>query len=178
MSILVIYASIEGQTRKIAQHIAGRLEAKGQSVVITDVREPGFAVPGRFDGIVLCAPIHVGRYPEAFARFVADWRDAIEAAPNAFVSVTLAIHSDDAEEQAEAREFPEKLAKKTGFRSRMVHHAAGALKFLEYDFFKRYLMRRIASKENGPVDVSRDHEFTDWAALDAFTDSFLATVKT
>lgn len=177
MSILVIYASIEGQTRKIAQRIAARIEARGQSVVIADVREPGFAVPGRFDGVVLCAPIHLGRYPDAFARFVADWREAIEAAPNALVSVTLAIHSDDAEEQAEARAFPEKLARKTGFHARMVHHAAGALKFLEYDFFKRYLMRRVASKENGPVDVSRDHEFADWAALDAFTDEFLASVK-
>lgn len=177
MSILVIYASVEGQTRKIATHVAERIEATGRSVVLADVREPGFAVPGQFDGIVLCAPIHVGRYPEAFARFVADWRQAIESVPNAFVSVTLAIHSDDEAERAEARAFPDKLARKTGFRAQMVHHAAGALKFLEYDFFKRYVMRRIAAKEGGPVDVTRDHELTDWAALDAFTDAFLAEVE-
>jgi Flavodoxin len=174
MSILVIFASIEGQTRKIASRVAARLEEKGRSVVLADVRDPGFAVPGRFDGIVLCAPIHMGRYPEAFARFVEDWKDAIEAVPNAFVSVTLSIHSDNQEERAEAMAFPDKLARRTGFHARLVHHAAGALKFLEYDFFKRYLMRRIAAKEGGPVDLDRDHEFTDWTALDAFTDEFVA----
>ncbi len=39
-------------------------------------------------------------------------------------------------------------------------------------------MRRIAEKEGGPVDVSKDHELTDWAALDAFTDSFVASLRT
>jgi menaquinone-dependent protoporphyrinogen oxidase len=53
-----------------------------------------------------------------------------------------------------------------------VHHAAGALKYLEYDFFKRALMRQIARKEGASVDTSRDHEFTDWEALDAFVQEF------
>ena len=172
MSVLVLYATVEGHTRKIAERASALLEKAGQAVVLADVREPGFAVPGRFDGVLICAPIHIGRYPSPVAQFIIDWKAALADVPTAFISVSLAIHSDSAEERAEAEAFPAKLEQKTGFHIPKVHHAAGALKFLEYDFFKRMLMRQIASKEGGPVDTSRDHEFTDWAALDTFVQEF------
>lgn len=172
MTVLVLYATVEGHTRKIAEHAAAQLEKRGQGVVLSDIREPGFAVPGRFEGVLLCAPIHIGRYPEPLAQFIIDWKAALADVPTALISVSLGIHSDIAEERAEAEAYPAKLEKKTGFRIPKVHHAAGALKYLEYDFFKRALMRRIAAKEGGPVDTGRDHEFTDWAALDRFLDEF------
>lgn len=172
MTVLVLYATIEGQSRKIAEHAAAQLEKSGQGVVLADLREPGFAIPGRFDGVLLCAPIHVGRYPDSVAQFLIDWKAALADVPTAFVSVTLGIYSKDAEDRAEAEGFPAKLEKKTGFHMNRVHHAAGALKFLEYDFFKRMLMRQIAASEGGPVDTSQDHEFTDWAALDSFVGEF------
>lgn len=172
MAILILYATVEGHSRTIAEHAAGLLEACGNIVVIGDMREPGFAVPGRFDGILLCAPIHIGRYPAPLLRFVADWKDALDEVPNAFVSVSLAIASDSEEERAEARSYPEALEKTAGYRPRLVHHAAGALKYIEYDFFKRMMMRRIAAKEGGPVDTGRDHVLTDWDAFDAFVAEF------
>ena len=53
------------------------------------------------------------------------------------------------------------------------HNAAGALKYVEYDYFKRWMMKRIAEEEDGPTDTSRDHELTDWPALDEFVDAFV-----
>lgn len=172
MTVLVLYATIEGHTRKIAERAAAKLEEAGHGVVLGDIREPGFAVPGRFDGVLICAPIHIGRYPSPVAQFLTDWKDALAQVPTALVSVSLAIHSDSAEERAEAEAYPAKLEKKTGYHIPKVHHAAGALKFLEYDFFKRAMMRQIAAREGGPVDTSVDHEFTDWKALDAFVQEF------
>lgn len=172
MTILVLYATVEGHTRKIAEYAAAKLEGAGHGVVLGDVRDPGFAIPGRFDGVLICAPIHIGRYPSPVAQFLTDWKDALAQVPTALVSVSLGINSESAEERAEAEAYPAKLEKKTGFHIPKVHHAAGALKYLEYDFFKRALMRQIVAKEGGPVDTSHDHEFTDWAALDAFVQDF------
>lgn len=173
MTVLVLYASIEGQTRKIAEHVARALELSGQQVVLGDVRDPGFAVPARFEGAVLCAPIHMGRYPEPFAQFMVDWKDALQSIPCAFVSVSLAIRSENEDEREEARNYPKRLMRKTGWLPADIHHAAGALKYLEYDFFKRWIMRRIAKAEGGPVDTSHDYELTDWKALDAFLEGFV-----
>ncbi|MGJ8573359.1 MAG: flavodoxin domain-containing protein [Hoeflea sp.] len=172
MTVLVLYATIEGHTRKIAEHAAAKLEGAGQGVVLGDVRDPGFAIPGRFDCVLICAPIHIGRYPSPVAQFLTDWKEALAQVPTALVSVSLGINSENAEERAEAEAYPAKLEKKTGFHIPRVHHAAGALKYLEYDFFKRALMRQIVAREGGPVDTSQDHEFTDWAALDAFVQAF------
>lgn len=172
MAILVLYATVEGHSRKIAEHVAADLESRGHMVVLGDLREPGFAVPGRFDGIVLCAPIHIGRYPDPLIHFATDWKDALDAVPNALISVSLAIASDSEEEREEARSYPLGVEKKTGYRPQFVHHAAGALKYLEYDFFKRMMLRHISAKEGGPVDTSRDHQLTDWDALDRFVADF------
>lgn len=46
--------------------------------------------------------------------------------------------------------------------------------FSQYDFFKRWIMRRIAREKGTPSDTSQDYEFTDWLALDGFVDDFLA----
>ncbi len=178
MSILVAYATVEGQTRKIAEHIAARLEQAGATVVVGDVGQAGFAEPGSYQAAILCAPIHIGRYPERMVRFIEDWKEVLDAMPTALVTVSLAIASAYEEEQAEARACPRKLERKTGWTAGVEHNAAGALKYVEYDFFRRWVMRRIAEKEGGPVDVSKDHELTDWAALDAFTDSFVASLRT
>ncbi len=177
MKILILYATVEGHTRKIAEAVAKQAESAGALVVISDVGQTGYAEPGTFDGVVLCAPIHVGRYPPQFEQFVSTWKMALQSVPAALVTVSLAIASKDADERKEAEGFPEELAKRTGWSAPLRHHAAGALKYLEYDFFKRWMLKRIASKEGGPVDTSRDHELTDWAALAAFVKGFLDSVR-
>ncbi|GIL01627.1 MAG: protoporphyrinogen oxidase [Alphaproteobacteria bacterium] len=174
MIILIAYATVEGQTRKVATRMADTIEAAGHQVVLADLAEPGFAIPARYDAVILAAPIHLHRYPGAMVRFVQNWKSALMEKPCAIVTVSLAIHSDNAVERAEAEAYPELLAVETGWAPAIRHHAAGALKYLEYDFFKRWMLRRIAAKEGGPVDTSRDHEFTDWAALDKFVMDFLA----
>ena len=174
MIILIAYASVEGHTAKIASRIAEKVEAAGHEVILVNLAEPGFAVPGRFDAVMLCGPIHIGNYPAALVRFIQNWKAALMDVRSALVTVSLAINSDDAKERAEAASFPDKLAAQAGWAPQFRHNAAGALKYLEYDFFKRWVMRSIAGKEGGPVDTSRDYEFTDWAALEAFTMEFLA----
>ena len=56
----------------------------------------------------------------------------------------------------------------------MVHQAGGALRYPQYDFLKRLLMKHIAYREGGPTDVTKDHEFTNWNALAAFVEGFVA----
>jgi menaquinone-dependent protoporphyrinogen IX oxidase len=131
-------------------------------------------VPGSFDGIDLCAPIHIGRYPIHLIQFCTDWKEALDAVPthsSRFLSPSPATARKSAPRR---KAYPAKLEKKTGFPLPKVHHAAGALKYLEYDFFKRMMMRQIAKpRKAASVDTSRDHEFTDWKALDRFVQRVL-----
>jgi menaquinone-dependent protoporphyrinogen oxidase len=47
------------------------------------------------------------------------------------------------------------------------------LKYTQYDYLKRQLMRMIARHYNRPTDLSKDVEYTDWADVESFVDEFL-----
>lgn len=173
MAILVFFASVEGHTRKIAETVAALIEDRGKEVALTEAGQIGFCDPGTYEAAILCAPIHIGEYPPGFTHFIQNWKASLKAVPTALVTVSLAVISDDPAEREEAAGFPDRLAEKTGWQADYTHNAAGALKYLEYDFFKRWVMRRIAAEEGGPVDTGRDHELTDWQALEDFIVEFL-----
>ena len=173
MKFFIAYATVEGQSRRIAEKLASFLETRGHQSVIASATEMSEYTLERPDGVLLCAPIHAGRYPSYFTDFVRREIDWLSAIPSAFVSVTLSIASDDPDERAEAARFPAALAAETGWEPRLVHNAAGALRYTEYDFFKRWMLKRIAGKHNAPTDTSNDYELTDWAALEAFAVDFI-----
>lgn len=175
MIILVGYTSIEGQTRKIASAIAEQIEDRGHRAVLFDVATMAEYTLERPEAAILCAPVHGGRYPAPFFDFVRRERDWLNAVPSAFVSVSLMIVSDFPEEQDEARHFADLLVAETGWAPRDVAHVAGALRFTEYDFFKRWMVRRIAAKAPAEEGVSSksDREFTDWPELAGFVDGWL-----
>jgi menaquinone-dependent protoporphyrinogen oxidase len=177
MIILVGYATIEGQTRKIAEAVAAAVEAAEDRALLFDISSGGEYAVGHPEAAILCAPIHAARYPAVFADFVRQEVNWLNDVPSAFVSVSLLIRSEFEEERDEARHFPDGLLEETGWKPSLLHHAAGALRYTEYDFFKRWIIRRMAELENAPTDVSRDHEFTDWPALSAFVEEFLASAK-
>ena len=58
--------------------------------------------------------------------------------------------------------------KATGWRPARTLPVAGALLYTKYNFFIRFVMRRISRQAGGPTDTSRDYQFTDWAAIDRF----------
>ncbi len=177
MRVLVFYATVEGQTRKIAETIARQAEKDGNEVIVTDANQMGFVGAGTYDATIMCAPVHMHRYSSPFVHFAHEWKDALNSRPSAFVSVSLAIASNNAEERQEAEEIASELLQSTGWEPRTVHHCAGALKYTEYDFFKRWMMKRINSKEGGPTDTSKDYEMTDWSELEGFVTQFLADAK-
>jgi menaquinone-dependent protoporphyrinogen oxidase len=173
MIILIAYVTVEGHTGDVAARVAEIVEAAGNQAIVVNLADPGFGIPGRFDAVILCAPVHVGHYPARMMSFVANWKHALCEVPSAFVSVSLAIASKNPQERLEAEAYPEQLQQKSVWKPDKVHHAAGALKYVEYDFFKRWIMRRIARSEGGPVDTTRDYVLTDWNALEKFIRDFL-----
>ncbi|MDI6835569.1 flavodoxin domain-containing protein [Ciceribacter thiooxidans] len=177
MNILIGFVSIEGQTRKIAEKIAEHVEKAGHRAVFFNVTSMAEYALERPEAVILCAPIHAGRYPAPFVDFVRRERDFLKSVPSAFVSVSLFIRSEFEEEREEARHFPDTLMAETGWTPGRVLNAAGALRYTEYDFFKRWMAKRLAAREGAPTDASQNFEFTDWAELERFVADFLAGAK-
>ncbi|MEP7453427.1 flavodoxin domain-containing protein [Phyllobacterium sp. SB3] len=178
MKFLVLYSTVEGQTRKIAEAVASHLEAQGHLIELTEANQVGSADPGTSDAVILCAPVHTGRYPAAFVRYVRNWRSILNSVPSAFISVSLSIASTDEAEKAEARNYAVDLSEETGWKPEFVLNCAGALKYSEYDFFKQWMLKRIVATESGPVDPKRDYELTNWTEVKRFVDNFIDELAT
>ncbi|MBA8903141.1 flavodoxin domain-containing protein [Phyllobacterium sp. P30BS-XVII] len=176
MKFLVLYSSIEGQTRKIAEAIASHLEALRHTVMLSETNQLGFADPGVGDGIILCAPVHSAHYPSPFIHYVRGWAPVLNDMPSAFISVSLSIASSDIAEQEEARNYGTALSSETGWIPKAVLNCAGALKYSEYDYFKKWMLKRISATEDGPIDARRDYELTNWSAVKTFVNEFIQSI--
>lgn len=175
MRILVIYATVEGQTRTIADHIERYLDKNGHSALMLDATNPpdSFSIDD-LDAVICAGPVHAGGFPKPLRRYVHAHSQELMARPGAFVSVSLTAAGDDADELEELQTIEAQFSEETGWWPVAVHHAAGALKFTEYDYFRKWIMKRIARSKGEATD--HDQEFTDWDALDGFVAGFLADV--
>lgn len=176
--ILVIYGTTEGHTRKIAEFIAERLRAAGKAVDLIDAASPAASqVAPIYAGAFAGGSLHQGKHQSALAHFLkanAAWLNAI---PTAFFSVSLAMAGRDAAARAEAQKLADEILEDAGLKPGMVRLIAGALKYTQYDFFKRWIMKSIAEKAGGDTDTSQDHEYTDWDDVARFVDDYLAATQ-
>jgi menaquinone-dependent protoporphyrinogen oxidase len=165
-NVLVVYATQEGQTGKIARYLAAALRTSGHVGELFDAGHDPLPDLERFRAVVVCAPIHAGGYPRSIVRFAREHRDFLERVPSVFLSVGLAVLSRIHDGRAQTLELVQKFARQSGWHPARVELAAGALPYSKYNFLIRFVMRRIAAKEGGDTDTSRDYEYTDWSALD------------
>lgn len=165
MRILVGYATTEGQTRKIARFAADRLFEAGHSVELLNLADAEGLDVGRFDAAVLGASVHGGRYQAELRDFARANAQALGAKPSLFLSVSLSAAGEEEDEWADLRRIAERFAKESGWRPDRVEHVAGAFRFGEYDYFKGWMMRRIARERGETVDPHGATEYTDWVGL-------------
>jgi len=169
--ILVLYGTSEGHTAKVARAIGARLLADGleTDIVAAGTSDPR---PADYDGIIVAASVHVGGYQRAVRRWVRRHATELGSRPAAFVSVCLAILSKQPKEREAAAAIPHRFFENVGWHPGVVKIVAGALPYTKYNFFTRWIMKRIARQEGGDTDTSRDYDYTDWNALRRFAGEF------
>lgn len=168
--ILLLYASVEGQTELIAERMARKLREKGHSVDMqpADAQQADFAA---YDGVIIGASIHYGHHPAYVRALVRRQRDAIAARPNAFFSVSLSA-GGPRPKPAAAQRYIDKFLRRTGWQPQLVASFAGAVKYSVYGPIKRRVMIVFVGLGGGETDTSRDYEYTDWQAVERFAGDF------
>jgi menaquinone-dependent protoporphyrinogen oxidase len=166
--VLVAYHSADGHTAEIATRIAELLGKAGASVDVLDAADA--PAPTGYDGVVLGDSIHAGRHSRALTTYLTKHLAEVQARPNALFQVSLTSAKTDEKSAAEVRQYVSKLLDKTGFDPDMVGMFAGAVVYTRYGWLKRRMMRRIVSSEGDDTDVTRDYDYTDWAAVEHFAE--------
>ncbi|MGA2711568.1 MAG: flavodoxin domain-containing protein [Bryobacteraceae bacterium] len=186
--VLVIYATREGHTRHIAEHLAAALNAHQRSCDLVDAAH----VPEEFSvtkycGAIVSASLHGGKHETEMVKFVKRHLAELQQIPTVFLSVSLSeVTAEDekaspekrAEAQADVKRTIESFLAETGWQPSHIAAVGGALMYSRYNFAIRFVMKLIARKAGAPVDTTRDYEFTDWTKLDRLVDEFIASTPT
>jgi len=180
MRTAIFFASREGQTRRIAQRIAADLQAAGAAVDLFDLGAAPAVVLSDYASACVASSVHIGRHERAAVDFVKRQRAELERMSAVFVSVSLSeagvedIKRSESERRlsaADVQRMIDGFVKETGWRPARVFPVAGALAYTRYNVLVRFVMKRIARRAGGPTDTTRDHDLTDWAAVDRFAET-------
>jgi menaquinone-dependent protoporphyrinogen oxidase len=186
--VLILYATREGHTRRVAEHLVGSLRGRGIAAETVDAAHipNGFSL-SRYCAAVIAASVHCGVHEREIIRFVKDHVEALNRMPAALLSVSLSeAGAEDrksplarrVQAAADVQRMIDALLKETGWRPGRIKAVAGALLFTKYNFLLRFVMKRISRQAGGATDTSKDHEYTDWKALDIFIDEFVQAIPT
>lgn len=175
--VLIAFVSHDGQTGRIADRLGDRLAAQNIPVDVVDIRRSACAPEG-VRAVVFGAPLRYGRFPKTARKWIARHATALERIPGAFFSVSLAAASTRPQDASAAERLRDAMLTDTGWQPTHRASFAGALRYTAYGPLLRMVMRRIARKSGGDTDTTRDHDYADWAAVDAFADDVAATLAT
>ena len=174
MDILILYGSLEGQTLKIAERIADIIRNKGYQVTTQSGEKlsANYTVDN-FDAVIIGGSIHMGKHPPYIKKFITTHCDWLNKVPSAFFTVCMAVNSVHAKSREEAKRYGEKLLEQTGWKPTLNQTFAGAVKYTQYNFVIRFIMKWITKREGGSTDTSCDHEYTDWESVERFAEEFI-----
>jgi menaquinone-dependent protoporphyrinogen oxidase len=175
----VFYATTEGHTRRIAECLASVLRERGldsQAIALTSPEANDVDLEAT-RAVILAASVHAGEHQPVARAFARRHAAALSARPSTFVSVSLSIHSVRDGEVAAARRVAHAFPAGAGWTPTTVACVAGSLAYTKYGFFKRWIMKRVAMRNGGPTDTSRDYEYTDWNAVRALADDLARRVE-
>ena len=183
MRTALFYATREGHTRRVVERIAADIRAGGADVDVIDLRHRSHVDMTRYTSACVAAPVHLGRHERTAVDFVKTHRAELEALSAAFISVSLSEAGVEdtrrpetvrRQSAADVQRVIDEFVRQTGWRPARVFPVAGALAFTRYNPLVRFVMKQIARKTGSPTDTSRDHELTDWAAVDRFAGELAA----
>ncbi len=168
-SLMVLYATRDGQSRRIALRICERLAAQGIAVAPCDlaVAAPAAEDLARAAVVVLVAAVRYGRHLAEARRFLAGWRALAPAPALALASVNLTARKPD-KSAPDSNPYLRKLVARTGCRPAVAAAFAGRLDYPRYGWLDRQVIRFIMWLTGGPTDPGACVEYTAWEAVDAF----------
>src|SRR5205085_2710291 len=144
----------EGQTQRIAEHMADSVRAHGLLADVVNAAQipEGFSLSAHSAAIV-AASVHGGHHKKAIVRFVKDHVKELERIPTVFLSVSLSeARAEDAiappekraRAAADATRMIDEFLAETGWRPSSIKAVAGALLYTKYNFLLRFVMKRIS----------------------------------
>jgi menaquinone-dependent protoporphyrinogen oxidase len=168
-SIALYYATRDGQARRIAEHICGRLAADAPLAPPQDlaVAQPVAEDLAAVSLIVLVAAVRYGKHLPEADRFLSAYGSLASPPPLALASVNLTARKPD-KTTATGNAYLRKTIARHRLAPALAAAFAGRLDYRRYSWRDRQIIRFIMLLTGGPTDPDTRIEYTSWDAVDDF----------
>jgi menaquinone-dependent protoporphyrinogen oxidase len=163
------YATHDGQSRRIAEHIFHRLadsETLGPPQDLA-VARPSPEELSAASVIMLVAAVRYGKHLPEADRFLAAYRSLAAPPPLALASVNLTARKPG-KTSATGNAYLRKTIARYGLTPALAVAFAGRLDYPRYGWLDRQIIRFIMLLTGGPTDSNTCIEYTSWQAVDDF----------
>ena len=166
--VALYYSTRDGQARRIAEHICGRLAENGplappQDVAIAKPTPEDLAAASL---IVLVAAVRYGKHLPEADQFLTTYRSLVSPPPLALASVNLTARKPE-KTTATGNAYLRKAIARHGLAPTLAVAFAGRLDYRRYNWRDRQIIRFIMLLTGGPT-APHQVEYTSWDAVDDF----------
>ena len=165
---LIIYSTVDGQTKKISERISDRLKKK-DSVTILALEKANNEDIDKFDFIIIGASIRYGKHRDNLFKFIKENKITLESKMTAFFSVNVVARKPEKSE-ADTNPYIKKFIFLSDWKPNYLTVFAGKIDYPKLRTLDKVMIRIIMWLTKGPTDTSISHEFTDWEKVDKFTE--------
>lgn len=167
---VIIYASVDGQTKKICDHINGVLLSKKQDVELVSIADFRDNLKD-FDKIILASSIRYGKHNQDVINLINQNYELLNTKKSAFISVNLVARKEE-KRQAHTNPYVVKFLDKIKWKPTIVEVFAGKINYKIYGFFDKLIIKLIMVITKGPTNSDAEIEYTNWDNVTAFAEKF------
>ena len=167
--LLILYSTVDGHAKHICEYAQEKLN-EDKAITIASLDADSEQDLSGFDEILLGASVRYGYHRKNVYEFVKKNRDVLSTKKTAFFSLNLTARKPE-KATPETNPYIIKFLKKVDWDPDLKGVFAGRLDYPSLNCPNRLAILLIMAITNGPKDLSKVHEFTNWSKVDEMIES-------
>ena len=168
--ILIVYASVDGMTKRICHYIQDNLIQDNDVVDVVSIDDFNHVIDD-YSKIIIASSIRYGKHHPKIITLIEGNADVLNTKKAAFISVNLVARKPE-KRAADTNPYVIKFLKTIAWKPELVCVIAGKLDYSQYGFWDRIMIQLIMWITKGPTDPNTVIEYTDWEQVDEFWEIF------
>lgn len=165
---LIIFSTVDGHTKKICEYIADKIKTN-YSITLLSIDNTEKVNLLSYQLIIIGASIRYGKHQASVYNFIKNNADKLNSTNNAFFSVS-AVARKPGKDSPDTNPYMIKFLTQINWKPHKLAVFSGKIDYKKYNFVNKQIIRFIMWVTKGPTNTSKVYEFTDWAAVDKFSD--------
>lgn len=167
--LLILYSTVDGHAKTICEYAQTKLK-KDKDIVIASLDDDSEQKLADFDEILLGASVRYGFHRKNVYEFVRENKEELLKKKTAFFSLNLTARKPE-KASPDTNPYIVKFLKKVDWDPDLKSVFAGRLDYPSLNCPNRLAILLIMAITNGPKDLSKVHDFTNWSKVDEMIES-------